>query len=49
MLQQWPLGWADTSTLGGKVPGCLEPEKGPALEALCLMSVPADNFLNKYT
>lgn len=41
-LQAWemwfpslPPGWADTS-LAGKVPGCLEPEMGSALEALWL-------------
>jgi hypothetical protein len=28
------LGWVDTSPLAGKVPGCLEPETRPALEAL---------------
>jgi hypothetical protein len=29
-------GWVDTYPLVGKVPGCLEPEKGAASEALWL-------------
>jgi hypothetical protein len=33
-------GWPDTCTLGGKVVGCLEPEKGAASEALWLPPVP---------
>jgi hypothetical protein len=31
---------ADISPLAGKVPGCLEPEKGFATEALWLQPVP---------
>jgi hypothetical protein len=34
------LGGADTSPLAGKVPACLEPEMGPALEAVWLLPVP---------
>jgi hypothetical protein len=33
-------GWADTYPLAGKMPGCLEPEKGAASEALWLLPVP---------
>ena len=29
-----------TSPLAGKVPGCLQAETGPALEAPCLLPVP---------
>jgi hypothetical protein len=34
------LGWVDTSPLTGKVPSCLETEKGAAFEALWLPPVP---------
>jgi hypothetical protein len=34
------LGWVDTYPLAGMVPGCLEPEKGAASEALWLPPVP---------
>jgi hypothetical protein len=34
------LGRVDTSPLAGKVPGCLEPKKGAASEALWLLPVP---------
>ena len=44
------LGWADTSPLAGKVPGCLEPEKGSASEALWLPPVPeAVNFCSPHS
>jgi len=33
-------GPVDTYPLAGKVPGCLEPEKGAASEALWLLPVP---------
>ena len=33
-------GWADTYPLAGMVPGCLEPKKGAASEALWLLRVP---------
>jgi hypothetical protein len=33
-------GGADISPLAGKVPGCLEPEKGATSEALWLLPVP---------
>ena len=33
-------GGADTSPMAGMVPGCLEPEMGPAPEALWLLPVP---------
>jgi hypothetical protein len=32
--------WADTSPLAGKVPGCLELEKGSVPEAVSLLPVP---------
>jgi hypothetical protein len=32
-------GWADTSPLAGKVPGCLEPKTGTVPEALWLLPV----------
>ena len=40
MLLQRPPGQVDTSPLAGKVPGCLEPEKVSASEALWLLPVP---------
>ena len=39
-LPQVLLGGLDTSPLAGKVTGYLEPEKGPALDAMWLPPVP---------
>jgi hypothetical protein len=43
-------GQADTSSLAGKVRGCLEPETGSASEALWLLPVPeAVSFCNPHS